>query len=58
MDKDTPHQQNLDKITLGIVLLKANNNRYETLAPLMEKVNETLRKIQYGEVILIISKCK
>jgi hypothetical protein len=43
----------LDKITLGIVLLKANNNRYETLASLMKKVNETLGKIQDGEVILI-----
>ncbi|HEX9731215.1 MAG TPA: DUF5615 family PIN-like protein [Thermoanaerobaculia bacterium] len=50
MNKGIPHQQNLNQVTIGIVLLEAYSNRYEDLAPLMGQVNRALRTLQPGEI--------
>lgn len=39
MDGSIPYQQNLESIQIGIILLKADSNRDEDLAPLMPQVN-------------------
>ena len=39
MDQGIPHQQNLSEIKIGIILLEAESNRFEDLAPLISKVN-------------------
>ncbi len=41
-DKGIPHQQNLTRSDLTIVLLEAKSNSYEDLAPLMERTNAAL----------------
>ncbi len=53
MDQGIPHQQNLRGIKCGILLLEAYSNRYEDLAPLMESVNEVLKRIQPGEIVRV-----
>ena len=53
MDQGIPQQQNLSEIKMGIVLLEAQGNRYEDLAPLMNQVNTVLRTIEKGQVISV-----
>jgi hypothetical protein len=35
-------------VALSVVLLEAQSNRYEDLAPLMDRVNAVLREVQPG----------
>lgn len=51
MDANLEYQQNLLVLKLGVVVLRAKNNGYAVVAPLMPMVNEALRAIQPGEVI-------
>ena len=53
MDQGIPHQQNLDGVKCGIVLLEARSNRYEDLAPPMDSVNDVLKRIQPGEIVRV-----
>ena len=50
-DQGIPHQQNLTQIELGIVLLRAQGNRWADLVPLMESVNQRIREIEEGDLI-------
>lgn len=52
-DKGIPHQQNVSRLDLAIVLLRAKSNAYEDLAPLMDKANATLGSIEPGTVVRI-----
>ena len=52
-DKGIPHQQNLVRLTLTIVLLEARSNRYEDLVPLMGRVNAVLGEARAGELIRV-----
>src|SRR5690349_10632003 len=54
-DQNVEYQQNLRSTILGIVVLVAPNNRFETLRPLMPKVIVALATIQPGDVIHITS---
>ena len=47
-DRGIPHQQDLSAVALSVVLLEAQSNRYEDLAPLMDRVNAVLREVQPG----------
>lgn len=42
VDRGMPHQQNLARFDLAIVLLEAKSNSYEDIAPLMERVDAAL----------------
>ena len=52
-DKGIPHQQNLVRFDLAVVLLRARSNAYEDLAPLMAEVNAKLASIEPGTVVRI-----
>ena len=51
MDHGIPHQQNLSEIKIGIILLEAESNRFEDLAPLISKVNVVLKTLKNGQVM-------
>ena len=53
MDGSIPYQQNLESIQIGIILLKADSNRDEDLAPLMPQVNSILKTLKKGEVVTV-----
>lgn len=42
-DRSIPHQQNLPRFDLGVVLLEAGGTTFEDLAPLMEEANARIR---------------
>jgi predicted nuclease of predicted toxin-antitoxin system len=54
-DKGIPHQQNVSRFDLAVVLLRAKSNAHEDLAPLMDKANVTLASIEPGTVVRIPS---
>ncbi len=49
-DRGIPHQQNLSRYQLWIVLLEARSNRIEDLAPLVPKLKAMLDSIPHGVV--------
>ena len=51
MDQGIPNQQNLSEIKIGIILLEAESNRLEDLAPLIFQVNTVLRTLKNGQVV-------
>ena len=53
-DKGIPHQQNLSRFDLAVVLLWAKSNAYEDLAPLMDEANTTLGSIEPGTTVVRI----
>jgi len=50
-DQGIPHQQNLEQLEIGIVILRSRSNRLSDLKPLMEEVNRRIRGLQKGECI-------
>jgi hypothetical protein len=48
MDKSIPHQQNVRRLDLAIVLVEAKSNRLEDLSPLMGGVEEALENTRPG----------
>lgn len=52
-DKGIPHQQNLSRYDLSVVVLRAKSNRYEDLAKLMEKANEAFGSTRPGTATFI-----
>jgi predicted nuclease of predicted toxin-antitoxin system len=54
-DKGIPHQQNVLRFDLAVVLLRAKSNAYEDLAPLMDEVNRKLDHAEPGTVFRIPS---
>ena len=53
MDRGIPHQQNLGRLSLGIVVLSAVSNRRADTAPLIPAVSEALRSIQPGQILYV-----
>lgn len=53
MDRGLEHQQNLENIDLGIILLSAVSNDYDDLFPLIPEINRTLKRIKSGMVIKV-----
>lgn len=51
MDQGIPNQQNLGEIKIGIIVLEAESNRFEDLAPLISQVNAVLKTLQNGQVV-------
>jgi predicted nuclease of predicted toxin-antitoxin system len=52
-DKSIKHQQNKANLPLAILVLSAQNNRLESLLPLMAKALQVLENIKTGEIITI-----
>ncbi|CAN5778928.1 MAG: DUF5615 family PIN-like protein [Rubrobacteraceae bacterium] len=52
-DRGIPHQQNLSRFDLAVVLLRAKSNAYEDLAPLMDEVEVELESIRPGTLVRI-----
>lgn len=52
-DKGMPYQQNLSRFDLAVVLLRAESNAREHLAPLMDQVDTALASVEPGTVVRI-----
>lgn len=52
-DKGIPHQQNLSRYDLAIVILRAKSNRYEDLAKLMDRANEAFESARPGTATFV-----
>ena len=52
-DKGIPHQQNLSRYDLAIVILRAKSNRYEDLVKLMEAANEAFGSARPGTATFV-----
>src|SRR4051812_22824397 len=50
MDRNIPYQQNISSLTLGLVVVRAFNNRKATVEPLMPEINRVLATIRPGEI--------
>jgi len=53
MDQGMEHQQEVAGRDLGIVVIEAPNNEYETLLPLVSDLAEALRRVQPGAVVSV-----
>ena len=53
IDSGIPHQQNLGRIAIGLMLLEAPSNRAEDLAPLVPEMKQRLPEVKPGVVIRI-----
>jgi predicted nuclease of predicted toxin-antitoxin system len=53
VDKNIQQQQSNDALPVGIIILSAKSNRYESLSPLVPKALEVLKNIKIGEIIII-----
>ena len=51
--RNLEYQQNLSLFDIAVVVFVAPNNRLETLQPLMPKLHEVLKTIQFHEVVHI-----
>ncbi len=51
MDRNLQYQQNIGRLALGIVLLRAPNNRVETVFPLVPAVLIVLSQLGPGTVV-------
>jgi predicted nuclease of predicted toxin-antitoxin system len=52
-DRGMPHQQNLSRFHLAVVVLEAKSNSYEDLASLMDRANAALGEVVPGEATRI-----
>lgn len=52
-DKGIPHQQNLSRFDLAIVILRAKSNRYEDLLKLMDEAKETFGNARPGTATFV-----
>jgi len=50
VDSNLPHQQNLARIDLAVVILNAPDSKFETLEPLMATLLQLLPTVQAGQV--------
>jgi hypothetical protein len=48
-DRGMPHQQNLSRFDLAVIVLEAKTNSYEDLASLMDRTNAALGEVVPGE---------
>ena len=50
-DSNLEYQQNLRTMKLAFIVLRALDNRFETLGPLMPRVMQALRAVEPGQII-------
>jgi predicted nuclease of predicted toxin-antitoxin system len=52
-DKNLVHQQKIDKYDVQVVVLDVKDNRYETVLPLVEKIQNSLLSNPVGHILII-----
>ena len=52
-DRSIPHQQNISRFDVAVVILEAKSNSYEDLVLLMERTNGVLADLTPGEAIRV-----
>lgn len=55
-DQGIPHQQDVSRLNLTLILLEAKSNRYADLGPLIDRVAAVLLEARPGEVIRLSRK--
>ncbi len=53
MDKNIANQQNISKINLMILILKAHDNKIQTLKPLISKVEKVLMDKTSAQIVFV-----
>ena len=53
VDQNIPYQQDLNQFEIGVIILRADSNRMEHLAPLMPKVRIALDTVRSGSCVQI-----
>jgi predicted nuclease of predicted toxin-antitoxin system len=53
VDQNLQYQQNLKNFDIGIVLIAIPNNRYETLTPLVPKIQQAIDKVSAGQLVRV-----
>jgi len=53
VDQNLQYQQNLKNFDIAIILIVVKNSRYETLKPLIQKVQQALQTIRAGQLVRI-----
>jgi predicted nuclease of predicted toxin-antitoxin system len=53
VDRNLQFQQAVDRLPLAVIVIRANDNRLETLRPLIPALNEALASITGNELKLI-----
>ena len=53
MDKNLPVEQDISQYGIGVVLVRAVSNRFETLAPLVPSIQKALATLRPGEVVRV-----
>lgn len=51
IDGNLQYQQNLSAAAIAVIVLRAPNNKFTTLQPLMAAVNARLAALQPGEIV-------
>jgi hypothetical protein len=54
-DRGIPHQQNLSRYDIGVLLLEARSNRIEDLAPLVPEIKVRLGSVSPGAVVRVVA---
>ena len=53
MDRKLPYQQNLKALDLAVVVIRAVNNAFVAVAPLMQEVNAAVRVAKPGVAVVV-----
>lgn len=53
LDRGIEYQQDLSGLSLRVVVMRAAENKYETLLPLVPAVKEALLRAPPGEVVIV-----
>ncbi|MEO8823503.1 MAG: hypothetical protein ABI366_07995 [Ginsengibacter sp.] len=52
-DKHLQYQQNLEKYSIGFLILNVTDNNYETILPLVEKIKKVLQSKDKPKLVTI-----
>lgn len=53
-DKHLRYQQNLEKYSIGFLILNVTDNNYETILPLVEKIKKVLQSKDKPKLVTIV----
>lgn len=53
IDNNLEHQQQLEDASVCFIVLKAKNNKLDTLLPLMSEISAVLESVEHGQIIRI-----
>lgn len=52
-DKNIPHQQNLSRLTLGIVLLLTHSTQFRDIQPHLQEIRDAITAVAPGEPVYV-----